>query len=214
MVAPLHGSPGDQSMRQNFLAAVLMCGVVVGCSDWGSSQRSSLPLSEIEETCTPSSTPADVRFTVKTGSGEYSGSNQLPDGTTSAVGGWTSPGGLSGPEASAISNITMCAESYTGTIKGTETVPTGCVRTTGGQHGENGTVTFGDVTIQFTSWTSKDGKTEGDYVQFSFVVCGSDPGGSAPGGTDPGGSTGGTDPGGSTGGTDPGGSTGGEEPVN
>src|SRR5919106_1874020 len=89
-----------------------------------------------------------VRYTVKTGSGEYSGSNLLPDGTVSSVGGWTNPYGTSGDKASAISSITFCAPSYIGEIKGTETVPTGCVRTEGGQLGTGATLIFGGVTIQ------------------------------------------------------------------
>ena len=57
-------------------------------------------------------------------------------------------------------------------IPSTGPVPTGCVRTEGGVLGKNATLSFGGVSIAFTAWTSKDGKGEGEYVQFSFIATG------------------------------------------
>jgi hypothetical protein len=57
-------------------------------------------------------------------------------------------------------------------IPSTGPVPAGCVRTEGGVLGKNATVSFGGVSITFTAWKSKDGKSKGEYVQFSFTATG------------------------------------------
>jgi hypothetical protein len=154
-------------MRQRILAAALMCSVVVACSQWGDSQRSRLPLSEIAEDCTATTT--EVRFTIKAGGEEYPGKSTVVDGTS--VASWSHPKGTSGSEASAISNITFCDPSYSGKIKGTGKVSAGCVKIEGSQLGKNQTLTVGGVTVVLTGWQSKDGE-QGEYIKFSFVVCG------------------------------------------
>jgi hypothetical protein len=58
------------------------------------------------------------------------------------------------------------------TIPSTGPVPPGCVRTEGESLGRNITLDVGGRTVEFTNWTSKEGKSNGEYVGFSFVASG------------------------------------------
>jgi hypothetical protein len=47
-------------------------------------------------------------------------------------------------------------------------LPAGCIKTEGGDHGQLQSLVVGGSYIEFTGWISKDDKSEGEYVGFTY----------------------------------------------